>query len=150
MKKRNVSFLHLMGSNGWMWQTYDGWADDDYYKYKSTFLGEYSVDVMAVVADNANHIRLNGHLGVMWLEVVGYPDCDRDENNGYTFRDIDDIRSGLMLAEENLVRCGIPFTPDYRFHGKNRANLKRRNDATRRRLGMEALEKEAWEQANRE
>ena len=151
-KKSNgaPSFLHLMGNNGWAWQMYDGWADEEYYKYKAKFLGMYSVEVLAVVADNSNHIRVNGHLGVMWLEVADYPDCERDENNGWSFGDLNDMLLGLMLAEENLVRCGVPFTPDYKFHGPNKANMKRRNDATRKRLDMDRWEKEAWEWANKE
>ena len=86
----------------------------------------------------------------MWLEVAGYPDCDRDENHGYSYTDLEDMLTGIILAEENLVRCGIPFCPDYEFHSPNKANLKRRNDATRKRLNMERWEKAAWEEANKE
>ncbi len=147
---KDFSFLHLMGNNGWLWQTYDGWYDDEYYKYKSTFLGLYRVEVFAVVSASYKHISFDGHLGVMWLEVAGYPDCERDENNGFSYTDLQDMLTGMRLAEENLVRCGVPFTPDYHFHGPNRANLKRRNDATRKKLNMEYFEKEAWEQANKD
>lgn len=147
--EKEPNFLHMLGDNGWMWQTYKGWADEDYYKYKSSFLNIYQTDVLAVVACSWRHIRVNGHYGVMWLEAVGYPDCSRDENNGYSIGDLDDIRTGLILAEENLVRIGVPFTPDYKFHGRNRANLKRRNDATRKKLNMEHWEEIAWMQANK-
>lgn len=148
-KDRGPDFLYLMGDNGWTWQTYDGWADDEFFKYKAVFLASYRVEVCAVVSDNSNHIRTNGHLGVMWLEATGYPDCDRDENYGYSFTDLDDILTGMILAEENLVRCSIPFVPDYQFHGPNRANMKRRNEATRKKLNMEHWEEIAWDEANK-
>lgn len=140
------NFLHMFGKNGWMWQRYDGWDEDDYNKYKASFLGNYTVDVLAVVSVYKEHVEHHGGLGVLWLEVVGYPDCTRDENNGYSFSDLYDMIDGLITAEENLVRCGIPFIADYRFHGPNSANLKRRNDATRRKLNMEYWEKKYMEE----
>lgn len=145
IKDNGIDFLYLMGSNGWVWQRYKGWADEDYYKYKSTFLGLYSVEVYAVVSAHAKHMCICGELGIMWLEIAGYPDCTRDENNGYTYNDLVDLQTGMILAEENLIRCGIPFTSDYRFHGKNKANLKRRNDAIRKKLNMAY-----WEEKERE
>lgn len=148
-REKKPDFLYLMGENGWEWQTYQGWADDGYYKSKSTFLGIYRVEIFAVVADNWKHISEIGHLGIMWLEVAGYPDCGRDENHGYSYSDLQDMIDGLIIAEENLVRCGIPFTPDYEFHSPNKANLKRRNDAIRKRLNMEHWEEIAWEEANK-
>lgn len=143
---RMPSFLYMMCGNGWTWNRYDGWTDDDCDKYTMTFLGSmYDVKVQAVVSTCHRGMCVNGHMGVLWLEAVDYPDCIRDENNGYSFGDLEDIISGLIVAEENLVKCGIPFSPDYKFHGKNKANLKKRNDATRRKLNMEH-----WEEIERE
>lgn len=133
-------FLHLFVSNGWQWHRYDGWADDEFRKYKCTFCNMYDVEVQAVVSCDREGMNVDGSLGILWLEVIGYPDCIRDESNGYTFTDLNDIIGGLILAEENLVRCGIPFSPDYPFHGANRANMKRRNDATRRKLRLDHWE----------
>ena len=28
-KQKEPDFLHMLGDNGWMWQTYKGWADED-------------------------------------------------------------------------------------------------------------------------
>lgn len=142
------NFLHLMGDNGWTWQTYDGWAGEDHFRYSATFLGLYHTEVCACVAANYKHIRVNGHLGIMWLEATDYPDCSFDKNHGYDFNDLFDMLNCMILAEENLVRCGIPFCPDYSFHGPNKANLKRRNDATRRKLNLEHWEEIAWDEAN--
>ena len=146
MIKSRPDFLYMFGKNGWTWQTYSGWDDEDYYKYKASFLSLYQVDVFAVVSANNEHIRHHGGLGVLWLEVAGYPDCTHDENNGYSFSDLTDMIQGLIKAEENLVRCGIPFTSDYVFHGPNRANLKRRSDATRRKLNIDYWEKKYLEE----
>jgi len=136
-------FLYLLSQNGWEWVAYDD--ETDYYKYVNTFLGTYSVKVRAVVFEHPGHLIVNGYFGVGWLEFVDYPDCTRDENIGYGFGDLADIIHGMELAEENLIRIGMPFVPDYKFHGKNKANLKRRNDALRRKLNMERWEKEAME-----
>ena len=35
----------------------------------------------------------------------------------------------------------MPFNPSFDFHWKNKANKKRRNDALRRKYGLEAKEK---------
>ena len=53
----------------------------------------------------------------------------------------------LEQAEDNLLTLEIPFDEHYEFHGKNKANKKRRNDAIRRRLDMETKEnvlEEKW------
>ena len=146
MKKKDgkPSFLYMFCGNGWKWNQYDGWHEDDYEKYKATFLSTYAVEVQAVVSDCYKGMNLDGHLGVLWLEVTDYPDCCRDENNGYSFGDLEDMKYGIISAEENLVKLGVPFTPDYKFHGRNKANLKRRNDATRKKLNMEHWEEEEW------
>jgi hypothetical protein len=36
----------------------------------------------------------------------------------------------------------MPFSPYYKFHGRNRANKKRRNDALRRKYNLDELESE--------
>ena len=71
----------------------------------------------------------------MWLEF------DYENNHHLvTESDIKDMLYGFELAEDNLLRCGVPFTPDYKFHGRNRANMKRKNDALRRKLRLDELE----------
>ena len=47
----------------------------------------------------------------------------------------------IELAEDNLLAIGMPFTPDYQFHGRNKANKKRRNDKLRRLYNLEEKER---------
>lgn len=142
-------FIRLMGQNGWTWKHPDP-DMEEYYKFTNTFLSDsYHVKVQAIVFSDWKHIGFNGYLGVCWLEAIEYPDCTVDENNGVTIEDCEDIISGIIAAEENLVRLGVPFCPDYLFHGSNKANMKRRNDATRKRLNMERWEAEIEETAKK-
>lgn len=46
--------------------------------------------------------------------------------------DLDDIRQGIRLAQDNLLTLGIPFCADYKFIDKNAGNKKRRNDKVRK------------------
>lgn len=138
-----VDLHKLMGSNGWEWLHYDRWTTErDGAIYKATFTGQYTCDVIAIVACNKNDITIEGHLGVLWLEIIGTPYFTFDEISGYCYYHLDAMNECLMLAEENLVRCGIPLSPLYKFRSKNKANLKRRNEATRKRLGIAELEHE--------
>ena len=142
-------FVYMFCGNGWKWNEYDGWIDADYDKFTATFLYNYNVKIQANVATLRTGIQVDGHLGVLWLEAVDYPDMAYDENNGFSIEDLEDVIGGLITAEENLIRCGIPFTKDYKFHGRNKANMKRRNDALRKKLNMERWEKEIMESRNR-
>lgn len=49
-----------------------------------------------------------------------------------------------MIRQEQCDKvCRMPFTPDYKFHGRNSANMKRRNDKLRRLYNLaEKEEKE--------
>lgn len=134
--------LHILSSNGWKWIHYEKdllSMADDLDQYKADFLGRwYSSTVVALVATNTDHLDLDGHYGVMWLEAV----YENERDGCYSFGDMEDMQCAIIKAEENLLRIGMPFTPDYRFHGKNVANKKRRNEKLRRIYQMEELEKE--------
>jgi len=47
-----------------------------------------------------------------------------------------EIMYAIDHAESNLLKCGIPFTHDYRFSGRNAANKAKRNEAIRKKLGL--------------
>ena len=132
--------LHILSKNGWQWIHYEKdllSITDDLDQYKADFLGNlYSSTVVALVSANEDHLELDGHYGVMWLEAV----YENERNGCYSFGDMEDMQSAIILAEENLLRIGMPFTPDYKFHGKNVANKKRRNEKLRRMYNLEQLE----------
>lgn len=137
-------FLHLMGNHGWIWETHAEEGDEHYFFTKTVLSNDYKVKVNAIVYSGWKHLDESGHYGVAWLDFVDYPDCTIDKWHGLTIHELEDIIHGMILAEEDLVRCGIPFVPDYHFHGPNAWNMKRRNDATRKRLNIDHWEERDW------
>lgn len=135
----SIYVLHHLCGNGW--KTENDPDEKDLDTYTLTFLSlEYDVTCYARVSKHKKQLSLAGHYGVMWLEFEKeYKDQHNSEN------DLKDMLYGFELAEDNLLRCGVPFTPDYKFHGKNRANMKRKNDAIRRKLRLAELEEKDGE-----
>ena len=135
--------LHILCCNGWEWHHYNtDWLiqmDDteDYFQYTLEVLGHsYKSTVRAVVASHSRHLCIDGHYGVLWLDVAKY-----ENNPPYEEHALTDMITAIGYAEDNLLAIGMPFTPDYDFHGRNKANKKRRNDALRRKYNLEELEK---------
>lgn len=134
--------LHILCANGWTWHHY---ANDpiiqmdnseDYCVYTLKILVEYHVTVRAVVASHSQHLCINGHYGVLWLDVAEY-----ENDPPYGMDDLEDMLEAIRLAEDNLLKIGMPFAPDYQFNG-NAANKRRRNEKLRRIYNLEELEKE--------
>jgi len=145
MRKHKPHFdvLHILTRNGWQWLCYEKdmlSTTTEYTQYKADFLGHsYSSTVVAIISNLPEHLNLDGHYGVLWLEAVY--ECERD--GCLSWGDITDMQQAIIYAEENLLRIGMPFTPDYDFHGRNAANMKRRNSKLRRLYNMDEVEKEA-------
>lgn len=144
MKKSEFSryVFHRMCGNGWKWEQLDHYpSEEDYTTYTMTFLSiMYEVTCYARVSAYEKNLKVDGHYGVLWLEM----EHEYQESNGcLSEADIKDMVYTFELAEDNLLRCGVPFTPDYKFHGRNKANMKRKNDALRRKLGLKELEEGA-------
>ena len=139
---KRFDVLHILSRNGWEWLSYESEylsTTDTLYQYKAEFLGrEYSSTVVALIAAHPDHLNLDGHYGVMWLEAIY--ECDRD--GCLSYHDMKDMQQAIIYAEDNLLKIGMPFTPDYRFHGKNAANKKRRNDKLRRLYNLAEIEQE--------
>ena len=139
---KRFDVLHILSRNGWEWLSYESEylsTTDTLYQYKAEFLGrEYSSTVVALIAAHPDHLNLDGHYGVMWLEAIY--ECDRD--GCLSYHDMKDMQQAIIYAEDNLLKIGMPFTPDYRFHGKNTANKKRRNDKLRRLYHLAEIEQE--------
>ena len=66
--------------------------------------------------------------------------ADKDGRFG-RIQSIHAMLRAIELAEDNLLAIGMPFTPDYQFHGRNKANKKRRNDKLRRLYNLEEKER---------
>lgn len=147
MKTLRYDPLNILCHNGWEWHLYiDDWliqmdhqepTEDEYYQYTLVVMGHsYNSTVRAVVAAHSRHLIIDGHYGVLWLDVAKYENDPPYEMNALT-----DMIRAIEYAEDNLLNIGMPFTPDYRFH-KNAYNKKLRNDKLRRRYNLDALEKE--------
>lgn len=144
--KKNFRPLHILGANGWKWHTFQDDEiikmdnTDDYFVYTMDFLGEYHTTVRVVVSEFSKHLVVDGHYGVLWIDAAKY-ECSPP----YSERDLNDMIYAIEMAEENLLKIGMPFTPDYKFHG-NKANRKRRNDKLRKLYNLDELEKKGWEE----
>lgn len=134
--------MYILERNGWKWLSYDDEKlsiTTELTQYKADFLGNsYSSTVIAIISDRKKHLQFDGHFGVLWLEAI----YENERNDCLSYDDMCDMQQAIIHAEENLLRIGMPFTPNYHFHGKNIANKKRRNDKLRREYDMEKLESE--------
>lgn len=123
----------MFTQNAWKWNhlTFNG---EHTTTYTAQFLTEYNVTVTAEVSDSKNGMRFNGSLGVLWLEA-SY-ECEEP----YSFRDLENMQAGIILAEENLLKLGIPFEEGYEFHGDSIQEKKEMNKKNREKLKIEELE----------
>lgn len=137
---QDIKWYRLLGENGWQWDSEKSYKDGDEYSfYEARINGfEYDVGCWARVSDGPKGYRASGDYGVAWIE------CDLSTYTSREYFTVDDAREiefAVDHAETNLLKCGIPFTDGYRFHGKNAYNKARRNDAIRRKLGLPARER---------
>lgn len=136
VKKMRPNFMNILTSNGWKFCGIDTNHDNVEY-YELTVLPEYEATIRAEVSDSWKSIIQTGYHGVLSLELSEY-----EIDMPYSLKDLDDMETGLMMAEDNLSLIGMVFAGNYDFHGRNRANKKRRNDALRRKYHMDEWEKE--------
>lgn len=136
--------LYILCGNGWEWHHYNtDWLiqiddSEEYTQYTLKVLGYgYDTIVRAVVSEFSQHLCINGHYGVIWLDAAKY-----ENNPPYEENALKDMIKAIERAEDNLIKIGMPFCPDYKFHGRNKANKKRRNDKLRRLYDLERFEKE--------
>ena len=141
MKPKTYKPLYILCHNGWKWLRYDKdmiSTTTEYDQYAAEFLGSaYSSTVVAIISTIPEHLNLDGHYGVLWLEAV----YENERDGCLSWGDMEDMMCAIECAEENLLMCGMPFTPDYCFHGRNKANMKRRNEKLRRLYNLEEKEK---------
>lgn len=128
-----MMFYELFYSNGWLrtQPTYD------YATYKMQLYADYKYECYAQVSENEDHLNNSGYYGINWIDVKPL-----DFDIPYGLNELEDMKEAIIVAENNLLTIGVPFIEDYAFNGRNAANKKRRNDALRRKLKIEELEKE--------
>lgn len=137
MKRWNS--LHAFCENAWEWDQERSVRDscDEFQYFTAKFLVEHEVFVTAVVSDNTDSIQADGHIGVMWMEAEW-------ENEDLSYHDLECMQRGIELAEEHLLKCGVPFVADYKFHGKNLYRKKQKNDAIIKKLHIAEIEEEMY------
>ena len=139
MKHKEYNPLRTLGENGWEWRCYntDEYSSgcEEYECFTMWIHGDYSTLVRACVSEYPQHLSLDGHYGVLWLEAAEY-ECKPPHSEN----DLYDMIYALEKAEENLLKIGMPFTPDYKFHG-NRHNRKLRNDKLRQIYNLDEKER---------
>lgn len=121
--------------NGWKWEKDRSLEKDDYDVFSMTFLVTYDVKVYACVSRYSGHLALEGHYGVMWLE------SEYEYDRPHSIDELEEMKQGMAYAEDNLLRIGIPFSPDYKFISD--AELKAAiNAKLRNKLNLEKQENE--------
>lgn len=123
--------------NGWKWCMEERSDSKDRSTFTLTILVEYNVKIYARVAMNAEHLRVDGHYGVMWL------DAEYEYPMPIEYSEIEQMLYAIEKAEDNLLKIGVPFSNPC-FHGKNVANKIRRNDALRRKLNLDEVEEKDY------
>lgn len=138
-------FWRVFHSNGW---THLFRSDFDRDKreeqeslYQITLLEEYECTVTAHVITDSYQLGIDEY-GVMWINVK----YEYNDDDGHSFRELEEMQTAIIDAEDNLLAIGIPFNTDYEFHGKNAANKKRRNDALWRKLNLTEKSAKDWEE----
>ena len=139
-------FWRVFHSNGWSVRFDPDFCAKNREEYESlyeiTLLEEYQCMVTAHVITDAYQLGINGEYGVMWLSVK----YEYQDDDGHSWRELEEMQSAIIDAEDNLLAIGIPFEKDYEFHGKNRANKKRRNDALIKKLNITEKNKNDWKE----
>lgn len=134
MKPEKISWWRLMGCSGWQWDSQKS-IDEEYGFYYAEICGhDYGVGCWARVSDGSEGYGACGDYGVVWIE------CDITTYTSREYIGISDaleVLNAIENAEKNLLRNGIPFVADYRFHGKYAVNKERKNAAIRKKCGLD-------------
>ena len=137
-------FWRVFHSNGWSIKFNDNFSNQgEVYEslYEITLLEEYKVTITAHVITDNYQLSINGEYGVMWLNAKH----EYNDEDGYSWHELNEMQTAIIDAEDNLLKIGIPFEKNYEFHGKNKANKKRRNDALIRKLNITEKNQKDWE-----
>ena len=139
-------FWRVFHSNGWSVRLPEGLSaqtrEEHESLYEITLLENYECTVTAHVITDSYQLGINGEYGVMWLNVQ----YEYIEDEGHSWNELEEMQAAIIDAEDNCLAIGIPFEENYEFHGKNRANKKRRNDALIRKLDLKAKADHDWQE----
>lgn len=129
-----TKFFDVLTSNGWKWIPRNDLPKDEPTQYGKRFGYDYVVECTIDFIQYPHQLTQDNHYGVQKVDahwVQGEPLC---------YADLSLIIKSVIQAEENLLAIGIPFRPNYIFHGRNRSGKRNRNKELRRNLGLAKAE----------
>lgn len=135
--------MKILCKNGWNYlKPYENISlADEFSQFKASFLGNNEVyTVVAVVSMYKRDLDLDGHFGVLWLEV-----SNLENTSCFSVSDLEDMKEALSAAEENLLLIGMPFSSNYNFHGSDPEERARINTNLRKYYDLDELERKAKE-----
>lgn len=142
VEKSEIRWGRMLAMNGWQWDSAKSY-EEEYGYYYAEICGKdyYNIGCWARVSDGSRGINACGDYGVAWIEcdISTYTSCEY-----LSAADALEVLAAIDHAESNLLRCGIPFVKDHRFHGEEAEDKAQQNASIRGKLGLDAIiEKEA-------
>lgn len=136
-----IDFYNTFTHNAWRFTG----IENNLRIYTAIFMIKNNAKVYAYVSEDSYSIDFDGYVGVSFLRAE-YENEDGSMDLPWEDGEIEGLLSSMDYAEENLLKIGVPFTSDYEFHGNNKEEKKKRNEALKKKLNIEAYEKECWEE----
>lgn len=119
----------------WLMFWHNGWeSGENEREYLNKICAGYRHDVKAVWLAS---LRLDGDIGVGWVEVKPSEDDGTLETGYFASCDLDEMEYAMSITERMLLRQGIPFIADYEFTHDKGKRMRRLNLAIRRRLKVD-------------
>lgn len=136
-------FGTILERNGWKENEETEDVKNTHYYEMTLLSNNYNTTVRIWISESKETNDINGRYGVWEIEISDYeyPKFPFDESA------LKDMLYAIELAENNLLTIGIPFSPTYRFHGRNAANKKRRNKTLRKKFNLLQDERESYRRA---
>ena len=128
-------YYYQLVCNGWLYSKENrSSTTQDYSIYEFKLQSEYPCLIRAYIAENKEQMEMHGDYGVLWVEVADVQGITIKEGDlSLGFCDLELMENALIYAEENLLKIGMPFTEDYKFHTKNA--IKHKKNMTNRKRG---------------
>ena len=132
-------YYYQLTRNGWLYSKENiSSTTQDYSVYEFKLQSEYPCLIRAYIAENKEQSEMHGDYGVLWVQCDSVDGITMEEGDlCLGFCDLKLMENALIYAEENLLKIGMPFTEDYKFHTKNA--IKHKKNMTNRKRAKEKL-----------
>ena len=114
-------YYYQLTRNGWFYSKENrSSTTQDYSVYEFKLQSEYPCLIKAYIAENKEQSEMHGDYGILWVEIADVQGITIKEGDlSLGFGDLELMKNALIYAEENLLKIGMPFTENYKFHTKN-------------------------------